>query len=58
MGQNDSESNQSDMSAKYHFCPNFRDEKKIWSSKSFRYIKMIWTYHMIFSSSFYMKLHQ
>ena len=28
MGQNDSESNQSDMSAKYHFCPNFRDEKK------------------------------
>ena len=29
MGQNDSESNQSDMSAKYNFCPNFRDEKKI-----------------------------
>ena len=42
MGQNDSESNQSDMSAKYNFCPNFRDEKKIWFSKSFRYIKIIW----------------
>ena len=28
MGQNYSESNQSDMSAKYHFCPNSRDEKK------------------------------